>query len=371
VSDLGDLLELLDGAPRRVQTLQATMREWQHAGRWQEAVRRHNKGETGMMMVGFSQAATAESEGTARVTYRSPDAYRVEHDDGSASGATGGRSWHYHEGHGLTTADERTEIGPEPFLHGLLSGPSVVGCYELAIQGRATAAGRDVIRVTARRRRGVRHSPLDFSLAPAEDVALLVDAELGLLLSVTSLIDGDPFRVVEVVEIAVDGELPAGIFDPPDLPAAGSHDPPVFDHVQLHEAAARASFPVYAPAEVDRGWSVFVTYVAGSARSRLTEQVMLHYHRDMGNADVSVEQFPGGHAEWAEHSETMVERGGRTFRTAGGRESENSWSPCRVLVSLDGTDVVLRSNTYSIDQLIDFAQTLVPAPTDPPSLPTG
>ena len=92
-------------------------------------------------------------------------------------------------------------------------GVSHLELYELemCVVGRTRQAGREAIRVEATKPGGWDRPP-DPMWWGADDYELLVDAERGVILRLTSCIGGRAFDVTEVLDIHFDEHFPEGTF---------------------------------------------------------------------------------------------------------------------------------------------------------------
>ena len=105
--------------------------------------------------------------------------------------------------------------GPNPPLRTLFCPAWLLTGTRLEAQGRVSACGRDALRVTVTKRPGAagRLAPADFRTERAE---VLVDAELGILLRIAWLADGEPPDVTELVSLELDPVIdPAQFAAPP------------------------------------------------------------------------------------------------------------------------------------------------------------
>ena len=94
----------------------------------------------------------------------------------------------------------------------LLDPAPLLGEYRFEISGETSRLGRAAFEVMAKRRVGAR--PHDFG-ALAEELALVVDRERGVLLRVAVVVAGEELSVAEITEIAFDEPLPPGVFQRP------------------------------------------------------------------------------------------------------------------------------------------------------------
>jgi hypothetical protein len=344
MGELGELLALLHTAPSRFRTLRAVVREWSHHARQQAALeRRAEHGGPGFSFVlygGTGEPAPETSEWRTRL-WLAPPRWRSEHLDADGSGHVSACDGERLRMLFQQTAIERAASGSPPPL--IADPPALLGGYDFSLDGETEWAGRRALRVMARERHpGDSHWPV---LALGSDAhELLVDAERGVLLRLASLLDGEPFRVQAVLELAFDEDLPEELFAleaPPGARFQGPDDLPRPRHVGLDEAVALVSFPLYVPARL-AGPSQLDHCVVHLDGSR--ERVQLHY--TLGLEDrLMLDEAPEG-------------------ASAPG----TAWAGAvSVSVSRPGTHVVLQG-TLSREELDAIASSLVRAPMGPPPL---
>ncbi|HSJ72818.1 MAG TPA: hypothetical protein VK904_00755, partial [Miltoncostaeaceae bacterium] len=293
-ASLADVLLLMHGADLRFGSVRMVVREWSHYERLQRAWSR-DEGGTSLAGAGATVYAAGEpgepapEEGTerTRVWWLKPDHVRLEHDDGDGGTrievAAGGRWWSWAPEWGATSNDEEPDGGSgvqQPPFPQLLQPELLVSALRLELVGSGLQAGRRAIALRGRPRRRGDHLEMLMPLARGADAHdLMVDAERGILLRIASEIDGEPFAITEVEEVAFDEafgpetfalELPPGeTFQPPG-------GPPTVD-VTLDEAARRAPFTVLAPPRIPRGAEVWVSLVEASERPPLATHVHIAY----------------------------------------------------------------------------------------------
>jgi hypothetical protein len=122
---------------------------------------------------------------------------------------------------------------------------------------------------------------------------LQVDAQLGVLLEVIALRDGQPFHTITTIEIAFDQPIPAERFhfQPPAgeeiRPTQGGPRP---QHLTLLEAEQRAPFTVLIPDRIPADWNGHCVFTEPSERPPRPAQVSLSYSSDDGHESVSLTQ---------------------------------------------------------------------------------
>jgi hypothetical protein len=136
--------------------------------------------------------------------------YRVEAVDGSPAGISDGeQSWRIDE----DKAERGPAAGPDQALRGLVTPQWLLACYELEITGDEVISGRPAIRVLGTPRQGRRGGVYHL----LDRVAVLVDAELGILLRSEQIFEGLTREVAELREVIIDPAETAapGLFAPP------------------------------------------------------------------------------------------------------------------------------------------------------------
>ena len=122
--------------------------------------------------------------------------YREQSEDG-VSGCDGERPWR------LPALDEDRGghwiSGPEPPLPMLLCPAWLLRSSRLEVLGHVIACGRDALHVVATERPGIGQPVTPVRAGRTE---ALVDAELGILLSLTSYLGGQPVRRYELRDIS-------------------------------------------------------------------------------------------------------------------------------------------------------------------------
>jgi outer membrane lipoprotein-sorting protein len=386
---LGELLRLMTEAHRSFRTLRGDLRSWTHATRQHEAYRRQYgddaSSEVAIALTDAScEPAPAETEDIVQLWLARPDRLREELTSsygGTVFEATlvqvGETWWSYVPGTGAQTND-----GDPNSVHGtrlrsaMIDPAELLPWRRLEILGRVVHAGRPAIRVASR------PSPRDAFLPDAGRTAgdwpeeYLVDAERGVLLSLTTFIDGEPFALCEFVSVAFDEEIADDVFvfAPPAgvevLNARDAHGG--LQIVPLHEAAVGAPFGVFVPASVPGDWRMRVHVIEHNEHYGWPAGVSIHYADEMARVNVNVnehaaagealppcapdgddwriEQLPVGELRLWEPSEP--ERG----------------MPRIGLIEIGGTRVQISSGDLGLEAIAELAANLVPAPTEPPAV---
>jgi outer membrane lipoprotein-sorting protein len=380
-ASLADVLLLMHGADLRFGSVRMVVREWSHHERLQRAWTRHEEGSPHSTIVvslpGSNEPGEPQpEEGTerTRVWWRKPDHVRLEHDDGDGGSrvevAAGERWWSWASEWGATSNEAEPEVQSEaqqaPFPQ-LLQPELLLSALRLELVGSGLQAGRRAIALRGVPRRRDDHAATLARLALGADAHdLMVDAERGILLRIASEIDGEPFSIAEVEEVAFDETFAPETFTL-DLPPGEAFHPiggQTALELTLDEAARRAPFTVLAPPRIPRGAELWVSMVEASERPPLATQVHIAYHVERGGFSMSLTQAAVEDAEdrgLVEDGE-LVERDGRAvvWRQMGNQrqlETEHL-----------GTHVVMMSDSIPIEALIDLMLSLEPAPTEPPEL---
>jgi outer membrane lipoprotein-sorting protein len=368
MSELGDVLELLHGAHRRYRTVRLVAHEWRHNARflaaYEEAMR---AGGASGYQSAAGEGVPAETDVVVRVWFEQPNRFREEREDGGRRyvAASDGSRWWTALPDWATIAEEgdgwlRGHVGRG--IRPLLDPAQVAGLVDLETGGHGEVAGRPAYVVTATPRPGV-HPDVDVLATGADRHELLVDAERGLLLAVTSSRSEEPFSSIRVDEIAFDEPIDEARFAyeaKPGEQLLGLHES-AGEHVSIEEAARRASFTVLVPGELGRGWQMHVLYTPGADGSRVRETVSLTLYRDDATHSIAIRQTAPPFERWQLNGTERVERGGRELHV-----SSEGWR--RVLVEHSGTALEVSSSSVETDELVDLALALSPAPTELPPL---
>lgn len=394
MTNVADVFELMHRGADSFQTVRATIRVWHDHEKNQRAFEREIEEEqaadegTGsiiMLTVGDPEAEppSAEAEETVRLWLEKPGKRREEADGPQrrVSVTNGVKSWEYSPEFGALEQeadpdDDRGEA--DALLHPERLLPSV----DIEVVGPTSVAGRQGVRLRARRRRAPRR-PLFGPLGPvpgADEYDLVVDKERGILLRTEASIDGEPFAISEIVEIAFDESFAPETFQfvPPEGETLHSPEELWGEHeheFSVEEAAARASFPVWIPSRLPRlpnrhvlgqAWEIQVHYQQGAARPKMPESVSLFYWHDVGTSftlsETAVREPLDARLPWE-----AVELDERLY-LVWEPEPSRLPVPIQLRVELEGTDVHLSSPELAREELLEVARSLVRAPTEPPSL---
>jgi hypothetical protein len=140
--------------------------------------------------------------------------YRVEAGD-HLTGCDGDRRWRLDAEETQDAAgDVHWVSGPEPPLLELMCPAWLLISSQLEVRGNARVCGRDAFHVEMTRRAGLNRRKVP-SLFRAGHAAVMVDAELGILLRLTWLADGAEPEVTELVSLDLDPVIDPAVFMPP------------------------------------------------------------------------------------------------------------------------------------------------------------
>lgn len=378
MSELGDLLELLHGARGRWRTVRLMLHEWidldlSARAFEREAERERRRGVGVSRMYAFAGGERPRiHESRVRVWLDPPDRVREEHEGEHPRTVAidGDTWWSWSPPEGLTTngGDPQHRHGSQMVTH-LLDPAQLLGALDLEPAGSGEAAGR-AARLVRARPRDVEPGFAAHRLGGlgADEILLAVDAERGVVLRSEARIDGEPFRSEELEEIEFDVELPRETFR---LEVPGEEPVDVRDRFRrrelpLDEVARRATFRVFAP-RVATGWRLSAHLGEASARPPAQESVHLLYHDVFGTRHFYVNEAaePPRQPVAPDARRERVERGGLELELVSPAEGNGGAQRC-VALERDGTHVLLHSDALSLDELVELALALEPAPTEPP-----
>jgi hypothetical protein len=246
MSELGDALELLHAAAGRVATLSATLLVWYDEERGMRAAEAAQQRAGDGSVAVLYHAGKGEPPPPRRyeqqtlVHYRHPGRYRL-HRQATAhvhrphdvlQVCDGEREWTY------VAADRAAYVqaAGQHELVRLLDPSWLAAACILSVAGRSSYEGRPAVELDGRRRPDPAGLHVDHHMDwGAEELHAVVDAETGLLLSLTSRFDGEPYKVERLTEMVVDQPLDDELFrfTPPagirveDLLAGQQRRPPL------------------------------------------------------------------------------------------------------------------------------------------------
>ena len=393
VGELGELLELLHRAGTDDRTVRATIRSWSDWRRAAEAFREAAEEEGGTVFTAYAVISDEDEEEDARARepeltrlWRAPpDRVRLEAAGGPEpriAVRAGPRWWSYDEQNGAMSNEDDEEVhssvGEE--YRALFEPGRLLGALALEPAGTGQVAGRPARLALARPRRG-RDADASWVLheigAGADEWRLAVDCEHGVLLSVEARRGGEPFRRVEVLELAIGEPIPDEVFtfEPPtgeEVRGVGE-DFRVHHHVRLDELGRLAPFAVFVPDRLSPGWRLESSFAEGSERPRVPPTVHVQVVSADGHWQVAMDQVAAAEADPDERFDALdhpdawetVKRDGRTIAV---REPAESWARSIARVDIEGTRITLSSDTMGAEQLVELAARLVRAPEAPPPL---
>lgn len=364
MSELGDVLELLYGARTRFRSVRLEAEEHRNYRLQRQAYERAQREQsvtTYAQLTGDGDLPE-EGEATLRLWFEQPNRFREERvESGREMLHLGdGLRWWVSSPEWATVVQEGNGWEQEASIARTLLDPAgLIPATELEVRGRSQVAGRNGIALHATPRGPHPHPPLAWGASTHE---LVVDAERGVLLRVASSLDSVVFETVSVTTIAFDEPLDARLFRyeaaegeevlrPEDVSPGAT--------MAIEEAAKRASFTVLVPASLGPGWRTHALYVAG--RARIPETVHISLFREEGTNNVSIRETAPPFERWQLNRTEERQQEGTTLHVSG-----DEWP--RVLVERHGTCAELNSQTYTTDELVALALTLVPAAHERPPL---
>jgi outer membrane lipoprotein-sorting protein len=311
-----------------------------------------------------------------RFWFARPDRMREERDAdrGRATLAiqVGATWWSYSPEMGPMTngGNENHVHGIGQELEAMLDPASVIGLLDFEITGRGERAGRPVILTRCRPRPPRRHDTFVLHQLGmgAEEYAIEVDAERGVLLRVEARFGQAPMLVREALEIGFDTPIDPElfVFRSPDgeEPSRTDHQRGFRPDVPLHEAVAAVPFGVWIVSEPPADWQLRVNLFAGSKRPPAHPAIHLGYRSQDAAAQVNINEMAAATAEDYSLSEgETVEHGGRTMRV---RRRTDTWPQAQLSVQIGETLIAMNSDSLSADDLIELAGRLTRASSQPP-----
>ena len=219
MSELGDVLELLHGAAGRVTTLSATLLDWHDEERALRAVQAAQRHGAAIGVLQHKGEPLRQYEQRTLVHYRHPRRYRLHHQANAyvhrphevLRVSDGEREWTY-------VAAERQAYVQAPSQHELfrLLDPSwLPATCILSVAGHTAHEGREAVELHGRPRRDLPDRHLHHQgvgAGQADELHAVVDAATGVLLSVTSRFEGEPYHVERLTEVAINQPLDDELF---------------------------------------------------------------------------------------------------------------------------------------------------------------
>lgn len=367
--DLADVVALLQAPEPRCRTLQVVGREWRHHALLHEAFMAATP--PGALVATMARASGGpepeEGEETWRWWSQAPESTRVEFAFGVETLTAWFRGttwWSWSPSQGA-----RTNEGHEDMGHGkgpgeiLVSPAPLAQVLDLGPLGRHTFLDRQAYRLRARplsrgRARNLADATLHSLGRGADEYDLVVDAERGFLLRAAAKLNRKPFRVLEMTEVVVDGDLPAGVF----MPQAPEHEP--FEYFEptrrlsLEELPAAVPFKVFVPARPPGRLAIVHVRNAEPRRGIALSATICYL----------VPKADGGHANLWVHQSAEPEQAVPQPTKARSQVDEFTVSTdqsmgclrCKVFLEREGTHIHLESTAMALDELIALARSLVP-----------
>ena len=363
---------------RRWQVIQASGWEWHHTVRSRRAWARLSPPDLSRS-VGFGGSSVGQYEAEeAREPWRlwveQPDKVRTEfmvEDDTITAVIVGDTWWSWSPSRGVITnqGDPHHAHGRGPG-YALIDPSSILPAIELGLARRTTFIGRPVLEVLAtpapiddddEESSDWRHATLGLG-GGADEYALLVDAERGVLLRSEARIGGQLFRIVEMDTVRFDQDLEGNVFAPPtDRDVEPAWAPRAVKLIELPDAVP---FTVFVPGHPPFGIEHADVHPP-DRRYGIAEQINIAFaSNSFGEEDRSF---------WVvESAEPLPERRAVEWNKANGMSlgEDQDVDPTLRVVRLErlGTYVELRSYHLEIEELLDLARSLVPLLDAPPSL---
>jgi hypothetical protein len=376
VSDLAELLELMHTSTTRWQTIRAQGWEWRHLVRLQDAWRRmvpRDRSRGTAISAGSEQPKPEDVRAPWRLWLAQPDRVRTEFtvgDDTVTAVIVGETWWSWSRSRTVTTnrGDPHSSHGRGPG-DALLHPASILPAVELDIAGRTTFIDRPVLEVVAT------PSPIDdndeessdwrFAThglgGGADEYALLVDAQCGVLLRSEARIGGEPFQIIEMRAVAFDEKLAEEVFaPPPDRDIESTTSPRSVTPMELPDLVP---FTVLVPEHPPFGADDVDIHPA-DPRHGMPEQVHIAYASQFFGED--------DRCFWLVEAAEPIREPAAEWRDADGMRfgEDRDINPPLRIVQLErrGTHVEVRSYSLQMEELLDLAHSLVPLRKDPPPL---
>lgn len=389
MAPLGELLELLYGARRRIRTARGVVSYRQSTSRMHEAHRRELEranrrrgGATQTMLVAFRSAGGAADEPPdvyeerQRFWWEPPERLREETEASPPRRShttvhDGSLWWSYSAETGAISnvdlhEEERAHHkagGGERFMPLLDPSPLIP---LLDFGGVSEAAGRLRVRATPRDDLEERAHWHFHGIRGADAVELELERDTGIVRRMRALSEGEELWDTELEELVLDEVFPPGtfVFVPPPGEEVLPPERPMRRGYTLEEAAAEASFRVFFLPELPEGtWRLHVNYHASRRRPPQPGHVVLIYSRPDARAGISLAQRPAdaGGFGWTGHGPPAVE----TVERDGVTYTLSSADPDRgrqhtVVLERDGTSLQLQSVELGTEELLELAVSLEP-----------
>jgi hypothetical protein len=366
VSDLGTVLELLHTADTRWDTLRVAGREWRRPDALLRAVVRDRPELAGQLDL----SVYPDVEERWRLWMAQPEKVRAEFLVGEemVTAVIDGNTWWSWS----PAQDVRTNAGRDGSSHGtgpgeaLVRPAAILPALELRVMTTIAVLGRQAFAVRAlpsAAKDELMHSRLHGLGTGADEYELLVDAERGVLLRAEARMDGEPFRILEVQEVAFDEPFAPETFLAPKGRKVEVDEP--IRTVSLPELPGLVPFTVLVPAHPpvrwgfahidppDRRWNRPVSATISYETAPWVEGSNVSLYLEQAGAPLS---GPDEMA-WEEEDGIAV-------------AEEPSGDPPRLWARLTkhGTHIQIQAFGISKQDLRQLARTLVPLHATPPGL---
>ena len=293
--------------------------------------------------------------------------YRAETEQQGHASVTvsdGEQVWHWNPSMGAVVHDAGNSTSGWDVI---LDPRELLAAGDLEPAGHREVIGRDALVVEGRVPAGEPFRPFDSLRLGTTDFELLVDAERGVVLRTEARLDGRPFHVRELLEVAFDEPLPdeTFVYEPPPGETVRTHEEAFsIEHVSIDEAARRASFQVWVAPELAEGWRVLVVYVPERQRPQTPEAVTSCTCTSAVRTSSSSTRRPLRGFSTSRGSSGASTTGPKSGSTS--RPRARARRRRRSSGSRDGTEVQVHSAELGLDALLDLALSLVPASPEPP-----
>ena len=228
--DVEEIFEVMRTSRQRWTTLRGRGRDWHHFVRRQEAFMRDLPPDTQIgTAVSFVQGTegpdrSEEGESSWSLSIALPAKIRLEFPVGMemVTVVFEGSTWWNISPHGARTnegePDVRHGVGPG---YPLTDPARLASTLDLVASGTTEVAGREALLMTGTPRREGRDFLDEFEAkdalddlggSGADEFELAVDVERGVILRTEARLEGQPFNIIEFIEIAFDETLPADAF---------------------------------------------------------------------------------------------------------------------------------------------------------------
>ncbi|HEX5369299.1 MAG TPA: hypothetical protein VFY10_07785 [Dehalococcoidia bacterium] len=215
MSQLGDLLELMHAARNRYASLHVRLREEVDTRLWVESARRWEELRPGgsLSVIGSVRAPSGPSlSQTQHEVWAVPARRRWrEESEVHLTIIDGDRGWSGFKEQAATARTPRRSVAPHRIARMMLDPMPVTAFTRVASIEESTIAGRALLVATAAWRDGTDLVQIDWPYATT--IRFAVDAERGVLLSLTFELDERAFIDWLAEEIAFDEPLPETLFE--------------------------------------------------------------------------------------------------------------------------------------------------------------